>query len=106
MLVVGIALWQHYSRVQVGIRVGVLHSLSGPMVISEKPLIDAINLAIEEANATGGINGRKIEALVLDCGPDPEHCARQAERLITQEYVEALFGCWTSACRQAVRPVV
>jgi len=106
LLVVGIALWQHYSRVQVGIRVGVLHSLSGPMVISEKPLIDAINLAIEEANATGGINGRKIDALVLDCGPDPEHCARQAERLITQEYVEALFGCWTSACRQAVRPVV
>jgi urea transport system substrate-binding protein len=106
LLVVGIAIWQHYSRTQLGIRIGVLHSLSGPMAISEKPLIDAIHLAIEEANAAGGINGRKIEALVVDCGLDPEHCARQAERLITQEYVEALFGCWTSACRQAVRPVV
>jgi len=106
LLVVATAVWQHYSGVQVGIRIGVLHSLSGPMAISEKPLIDAIRLAVEEANAAGGINGRKIEALVVDCGLDPEHCAREAERLITQEYVEALFGCWTSACRQAVRPVV
>ena len=106
LLVVGIALWQHYSRAQLGIRIGVLHSLSGPTAISEKPLVDAIRLAIEEANAEGGINGRKIEAIVVDCGPDPEYCAKQAERLITQEYVEALFGCWTSACRQAVRQVV
>ena len=65
-----------------------------------------IQLAIEEANAEGGINGRKIEAVVVDCGLDPEYCAQQAERLITQEYVEALFGCWTSACRKAVRQVV
>jgi urea transport system substrate-binding protein len=106
LLVAGIAIWQHSSRAQLGIRIGVLHSLSGPTAISEKPLVDAIKLAIEEANAEGGINGRKIEALVVDCGPDPEHCAKQAERLITQEYVEALFGCWTSACRQAVRQVV
>ena len=106
LLVVGIALWQHYSRAQLGIRIGVLHSLSGPTAISEKPLVDAIRLAIEEANAEGGINGRKIEAMVVDCGPDAEYCAKQAERLITQEYVEALFGCWTSACRQAVRQVV
>ena len=106
LLVVGIAIWQHYSRAQLGIRIGVLHSLSGPTAISEKPLVDAIHLAIEEANAEGGINGRKIEAIVVDCGPDPEYCAKQAERLITQEYVEALFGCWTSACRQAVRQVV
>ena len=106
LLVVGIAIWQHYSRAKVGIRVGVLHSLSGPMAISEKPLVDAIQLAIEEANAEGGINGRKIEAVVVDCEAGPEYCAQQAERLITQEYVEALFGCWTSACRQAVRQVV
>jgi urea transport system substrate-binding protein len=106
LLIAGIAIWQHYSRAKLSIRIGVLHSLSGPAAINEKPLVDAIHLAIEEANAEGGINGRKIEALVVDCGPDPEYCARQAERLITQEYVEALFGCWTSACRQAVRQVV
>ena len=82
LLVVGIAIWQHYSRAKVGIRVGVLHSLSGPMAISEKPLVDAIHLSIEEANAEGGINGRKIEAVVVDCEAGPEYCAQQAERLI------------------------
>jgi urea transport system substrate-binding protein len=106
LLVAGYAIWHHYARAQLGIRVGVLHSLSGPMAASEKPLLDAIQLAIEEANASGGINGRKIEALVVDCGSDPDYCAGQSERLITQEYVEALFGCWTSACRQAVKQVV
>ena len=76
LLVVGIAIWQHYSRAKVGIRIGVLHSLSGPMAISEKPLVDAIQLAIEEANAEGGINGRKIEAVVVDCEAGPEYCAQ------------------------------
>lgn len=53
LLVAGIAIWQHSSRAQLGIRIGVLHSLSGPTAISEKPLVDAIQLAIEEANAEG-----------------------------------------------------
>jgi urea transport system substrate-binding protein len=106
LLVAGFALWHHYARTQLGIRVGVLHSLSGPMTASEKPLVDAIQLAIEEANASGGINGRKIEALVIDCGSDPAYCAQEAERLITQEYVEVLFGCWTAGCRRAVGKVV
>jgi urea transport system substrate-binding protein len=106
LLVACYAIWHHYARAQLGIRVGVLHSLSGPMAASEKPLIDAIHLAIEEANASGGINGRKIEALVVDCGSNADDCARQAELLITRDYVEALFGCWTSSCRHAVRQVV
>ena len=106
LLGVGYAVWHHFARTQLAIRVGVLHSLSGPMAASEKPLVDAIHLAIEEANAAGGINGRRIEAVVVDCGSGPDYCAPQAERLITQEYVEALFGCWTSACRKAVRQVV
>jgi urea transport system substrate-binding protein len=106
LVVAGFALWHHYARTQLAIKVGVLHSLSGPMAPSEKPLVDAIHLAIEEANASGGINGRKIEAVVIDCGSDPAYCAQQAERLITQEYVEVLFGCWTADCRQAVGKVV
>ena len=73
---------------------------------SEKPLVDALELAIVEANAAGGIKGRKIEAVVVDCRPDPIYCAQQAERLITKEQVQALFGCWTSACRKAVKSVV
>jgi urea transport system substrate-binding protein len=106
LLVVGFAIWHYNARAQISIRVGVLHSLSGPMAASERPLVNAIQLAIDEANASGGINGRKIEARVIDCGSDSDDCAQDAERLITQDYVEALFGCWTSGCRQAVGRVV
>jgi urea transport system substrate-binding protein len=88
------------------IRIGVLHSLTGTMALSERPLIDALQLAIEEANATGGIKGRRIEAVVADCRSDPITCNRQAKRLIRKERVQALFGCWTSICRKAVKPVV
>ncbi|QBQ56585.1 ABC transporter substrate-binding protein [Nitrosococcus wardiae] len=99
-------LWYAPSENQPVIQVGVLHSLSGTMAVSEKPLVNALQLAIEEANATGGINGQKIKAVAVDCRSDPIECAYQAERLITQEEVQALFGCWTSACRKAVKPVV
>lgn len=99
-------IWRHYTAAELRIRIGVLHSLSGVMAPSEKPLVDALQLAIEEANAAGGINGQKIEAVVVDCRSDPVYCAQQAERLITEEQVQALFGCWTSACRKAVKPVV
>ncbi|MEO7560551.1 MAG: ABC transporter substrate-binding protein [Nitrosospira sp.] len=106
LLVASIMVWRHHSAAELGIRIGVLHSLSGVMAPSEKPLVDALQLAIEEANAMGGINGRKIEAVVVDCRSDPAYCAQQAERLITEEHVQALFGCWTSACRKAVKPIV
>jgi urea transport system substrate-binding protein len=76
------------------------------MAVSERPLVDGLQLAIEEANAAGGINGQQIEAVVVDCRSDWPYCAQQAERLITEEKVSALFGCWTSACRKAVKPVV
>jgi urea transport system substrate-binding protein len=100
------AVWQYFAGSKPGIRIGVLHSLSGPMAASEKPLVDAIQLAIEEANAAGGIHGHKIEAVVADCRSDEAHCAREAERLILEERVEALFGCWTSTCRNLVKPIV
>jgi urea transport system substrate-binding protein len=97
--------WQQATAVSV-IKIGVLHSLTGTMAISEKPLVDALQLAIAEANAAGGIKGKKIEAVVADCRSDAAYCAQQAERLITEEKVSALFGCWTSICRKAVKTVV
>ncbi|MBA0015440.1 MAG: ABC transporter substrate-binding protein [Nitrosospira sp.] len=98
--------WQYYSSSVPSIKVGILHSLTGPMATREKPLVDALQLAIEEANATGGINGQKIEPVIVDCRSEPLYCGQQAEYLITEAKVKALFGCWTSACRQAVKPVV
>ncbi|MBA2659160.1 MAG: ABC transporter substrate-binding protein [Nitrosospira sp.] len=106
LLVASVIIWRHYSAAELSIRIGVLHSLSGTMAANEKPLVDALKLAIEEANAAGGIRGRKIEAVVVDCASGPIYCAEQAERLITHEQVQALFGCWTSACRKAVKQVV
>jgi urea transport system substrate-binding protein len=86
--------------------VGVLHSFSGSMVISEAPVADATLLAIEEINHRGGIRGRRIETIVCDCRSDEPTFAREAERLITQEKVSALFGCWTSAGRKEVLPIL
>ncbi|CAH1078537.1 ABC transporter substrate-binding protein [Candidatus Nitrotoga sp. 1052] len=106
LLITTFMAWRQYSVAAPSIRIGVLHSLSGSMATSEKPLVDALQLAIEEANATDGIQGQKIEAVVVDCRSDPTYCAQQAERLITKEKVKVLFGCWTSACRKAVKPVV
>jgi urea transport system substrate-binding protein len=106
LLIGGALIWHHYTSGKLSIRIGVLHSLSGPMAASEKPLLDAIQLAIEEANAAGGIGGQKIEALVADCRSDAAYCAQEAERLITEEHVQALFGCWTTACRKKVKQVV
>jgi urea transport system substrate-binding protein len=86
--------------------VGVLHSFSGTMVLSESPVADATLLAIEEINQRGGVRGKKLEAFVSDCRSDEPTFAREAERLITQEKVCALFGCWTSASRKALLPVL
>lgn len=97
--------WQQATTERI-IKIGVLHSLTGTMATSEKPLVEALQLAIAEANAAGGIKGQKIEAVVVDCRSDAAYCAQQAERLITQEKVSVLFGCWTSLCRKAVKPVV
>jgi urea transport system substrate-binding protein len=94
------------SRARHGIKIGVLYSLTGAMAVSETPLVDAVRMAVEEANQAGGIRGAQIEMIVTDCRSDDAYCARQAEKLITQDGVQALFGCWTSACRKAVKPVI
>ena len=88
------------------IRVGVLHSLSGTMATSEQAVVDAVLLAVEEVNAAGGLLGRPLEAVVADGASDPQRFAEEAERLITSDGVAALFGCWTSSSRKAVKPVV
>jgi urea transport system substrate-binding protein len=100
--------WSSLHRVEEKppIKIGVLHSLTGTMATSETPLVDAVRLAVEEANLAGGVNGAQIEIMVRDCRSDAAYCAQQAEQLITQAGVQALFGCWTSACRKAVKPVV
>ncbi|HEY9821556.1 MAG TPA: urea ABC transporter substrate-binding protein, partial [Candidatus Sericytochromatia bacterium] len=87
------------------IKVGILHSLSGTMAISEKSVVDAEQLAIEEINAAGGVLGKKIEAIVEDGASDWPTFAEKAKKLIDQDKVVAVFGCWTSASRKAVLPV-
>ncbi len=102
----GFFVWQYRGADVPVIRIGVLHSLTGTMAQSETPLVDAVRLAVEEADRSGGINGAKIEMIVADCRSDDVYCAGQAEKLIVQDKVQALFGCWTSSCRKAVKPVV
>ncbi|MBW4439231.1 MAG: urea ABC transporter substrate-binding protein [Pleurocapsa minor GSE-CHR-MK-17-07R] len=87
------------------IRVGILHALSGTMAISERSVVDATMMAIEEINAAGGVLGRQIEPILVDSQSDWDYSAQQAERLISTEGVDVVFGCWTSACRRTVRPV-
>jgi urea transport system substrate-binding protein len=88
------------------IRVGILHSLTGTMSASESPVVDGCLLAIEQINEAGGVLGRPVEAIVRDGASDPATFAREAERLLEDDGVAAIFGCWTSASRKEVRPVV
>jgi urea transport system substrate-binding protein len=86
------------------IKVGILHSLSGTMAISEKSVVDAEQLAIEEINNAGGVLGKKIEAIVEDGASDWPTFNEKAKKLIDQDKVVTVFGCWTSASRKAVLP--
>ncbi|MFM1889481.1 MAG: urea transporter substrate-binding protein [Planctomycetota bacterium] len=88
------------------IKVGILHSLTGTMSASESPVVDGCLLAIEQINEAGGVLGRPVEAIVRDGASDPATFAREAERLLEDDGVAAIFGCWTSASRKEVRPVV
>ena len=88
------------------IRVGILHSLSGTMAISEASLKDAELMAIEEINQAGGVLGRIIEPAIEDGASNPSTFALKARKLIEQEKVVTIFGGWTSASRKAVLPVL
>jgi urea ABC transporter urea binding protein len=87
------------------VRVGILHSLSGVMAISEAPLVDAALMAIAEINQAGGVLDCAIEPIVADGASEPLIFASQARKLIQQDRVSTIFGCWTSASRKAVKPV-
>ncbi|MGB3136332.1 MAG: transporter substrate-binding protein, partial [Nodosilinea sp.] len=87
------------------VKVGILHSLSGTMAISETTVVDAEQLAIKEINDAGGVLGKQIEAVVEDGASDWPTFAEKAEKLIDQDEVAVVFGCWTSASRKAVLPV-
>jgi urea transport system substrate-binding protein len=87
------------------IKVGVLHSLSGTMAISETSLKDVALMAFEEINASGGLLGKQIEPVVVDPKSDWPLFAEKARELIQRDKVAAVFGCWTSVSRKSVLPV-
>ncbi len=87
------------------IKVGILHSLSGTMSISEVAVKDATLMAIDEINAKGGLLGKKIVPVIEDGASDWPTFAEKAKKLIQRDKVSVVFGCWTSASRKAVLPV-
>src|SRR6187397_2678562 len=93
------------AAAQETIKVGVLHSLSGTMAISETTLKDVMLMLIEQQNAKGGLLGKKLEAVVVDPASDWPLFAEKARQLISQDKVAAAFGCWTSVSRKSVLPV-
>jgi len=107
MVLIGTVTW---VREAVGadnspIKVGILHSLSGTMAISETSLKDVALMAIEEINEKGGVLGRKIEPIVVDPASNWPLFAEKARELIQKEKVAVVFGCWTSVSRKSVLPV-
>ena len=95
-----------FGKSQPPIRVGILHSFTGTMAISEIPVAEAEQLAISEINASGGLlGGRKVEAILADGCSDWPTFAKQATQLLQVEKVSAVFGCWTSASRKTVQPI-
>jgi urea transport system substrate-binding protein len=88
------------------IKVGVLHSLSGTMAISETTLKDTVLMLVAEQNAKGGLLGRQLEAVVVDPASDWPLFAEKARELVTVSGVDVIFGCWTSVSRKSVLPVI
>src|SRR6266853_2037655 len=104
-LVLGLAAFTSAKAADDTIKVGVLHSLSGTMAISETTLKDVMLMLIEEQNKKGGLLGKKLEAVVVDPASNWPLFAEKARELITKDKVSAVFGCWTSVSRKSVLPV-
>jgi len=98
-------LWNTASSAADTIKVGILHSLSGTMAISETTLKDVMLMLIEEQNKKGGLLGKKLEAVVVDPASNWPLFAEKARELISKDKVVAVFGCWTSVSRKSVLPV-
>jgi urea transport system substrate-binding protein len=88
------------------IKVGVLHSLSGTMAISETTLKDTVLMMVEEQNKKGGVLGKKLEAVVVDPASNWPLFAEKTRELVEKEKVDVIFGCWTSVSRKSVLPVI
>ena len=88
------------------IKIGILHSLSGTMTASERPLQELLVMLIEQQNARGGLLGRPIEPVIVNPHSDAKAYAELAQKLIAEHKVAAIFGCWSSASRKEVLPIV
>jgi urea transport system substrate-binding protein len=101
MMILGVT----HAGAQDEVKVGVLHSLSGTMAISETSLKDVVLMAIDEINAKGGVLGKKVVPVVVDPASNWDLFAEKAKELLLKEKVAAVFGCWTSVSRKSVLPV-
>jgi len=111
VLALGLVSWlwrKPVSGVQQGpIIIGLIHAQTGPLATSERPLVAAIRLAVDEINQSGGLLGRQVEVRVEDTRSNASATAgAAATRLIKEQQAVALFGCWSSGCRQVVQAVV
>src|SRR4026209_1543129 len=105
-LVLGLATFSNAKAADDTIKVGVLHSLSGTMAISETTLKDTVLFLIDEQNKKGGVLGKKLEAVVVDPASNWPLFAEKARELITKDKVSVVFGYWTSVSRKSVLPVI
>lgn len=101
-----VALGTTIAQAKDTIKVGILHSLSGTMAISETALKNTALMTIEEINAKGGLLGKKLEPVVVDPASNWPLFAEKTRQLITKDKVDVIFGCWTSVSRKSVLPVV
>jgi len=106
VLTAGACLLSFSAYAQDTIKVGVLHSLSGTMAISETTLKDTVLMMVAEQNKKGGLLGKQLEAVVVDPASDWPMFAEKARELLTQQNVDVIFGCWTSVSRKSVLPVI
>src|SRR5215470_11252330 len=103
--VIAVAAGAATAQTQGTIKIGVLHSLSGTMAISETTLKDTILMMVDDINKKGGLLGKKVEPVVVDPASNWPLFAEKARELLTKDKVAAVFGCWTSVSRKSVLPV-
>lgn len=106
ILSLGVMSYFALRKTRAPIKIGILHSLTGSQAFSEKPLVDAELMAIDEINNADGLLNRRLVPVIADGQSDERIFAQEAERLITKEKVSVIIGCWTSASRKAVKAVV
>jgi len=99
-------IWPKGAQAADPIKIGILHSLTGTIAIAEASVVDAEKMAIEEINKAGGVMGRPLEVIVEDGASDWPTFAEKARKLLERDKVSAIFGCYTSASRKAVLPVM